>query len=109
MWRTISMDKKLLFSVQTPIGIEIRITTDYWGYLVSVKHPVMQGKEGIVQSVLDSPDEIRLSKTDKDVFLYYKKFDKLYCVVAKHTATEGYVITAYPAEKVKEGETIWTR
>ncbi|QWR77975.1 DUF4258 domain-containing protein [Candidatus Magnetomonas plexicatena] len=103
------MDRKYLFSVQTPLGIEVRITEDYWSYLISIKHPVMLGKEDIVQSVLVIPDEIRLSKTDKDVFLYYKRFDKLYCVVAKHTVTEGYVITAYPTEKIKEGETIWTR
>ncbi len=36
----------------------------------------------------------------EDVFLYYKKIDKLYCVVAKHEGEEGFLITAYPTDKV---------
>ena len=69
----------------------------------------MKSKADIVKSVLQIPDEIRQSKVDKDVFLYYKQFDRLYCVVVKHAGTEGFLITAYPTEKVKEGDVIWTK
>lgn len=69
----------------------------------------MKGKEDIVKSALQMPDEIRQSKMDKDVFLYYKRFDRLYCVVVKHTGKEGFLITAYPVDKVKEGEIVWTK
>ncbi|GAB4412282.1 MAG: hypothetical protein OHK0032_08360 [Thermodesulfovibrionales bacterium] len=69
----------------------------------------MEGKEEIVKDVLHHPDEIRQSKIDKTVFLYYKRFDKLYCVVAKHTGADGFLVTAYPTDKVKEGEIIWTK
>jgi len=44
-----------------------------------------------------------------EVFLYYKQSDKLYCVVVKHTGKEGFLITAYPVDKVKEGEIVWTK
>jgi len=74
-----------------------------------MKHPVMKGKEDTVQAVLREPSEIRQSKTDKEVYLYYKQFDKLYCVVARHLGSEGFLITAYPTDKVKEGDVIWTR
>lgn len=78
-------------------------------YLITIKHPVMKGKEDIVKAVLRSPDEIRQSSTDKEVFLYYKQSDRLYCVVVKHAGMEGYLITTYPTDKVKEGVVIWTR
>ena len=55
------------------------------------------------------PDEIRQSKIDKDVFLYYKHYDRLYCVVVRHAGMEGFLITAYPTDKVKEGDIIWTK
>ena len=69
----------------------------------------MKNKEDIVKFVLQMPDEIRQSKMDKEVFLYYKQSDKLYCVVVKHTEKEGFLITAYPVDKVKEGEIVWTK
>jgi hypothetical protein len=39
----------------------------------------------------------------------YRKFDRLFCAAAKHEGTKGFLITAYPTDKVKEGEVIWTR
>ncbi len=102
-------DEKVILLAKSPLNVVVRTTTGYWGYLVTKKHPVMRGKEDIVKAVLQSPDEIRRSKTDKDVFLYYKQFDKLYCVVAKHIGKKGHLITAYPTDKVKEGDSIWTK
>ena len=99
----------MLWKIATPLNIKIRTTKQYWDYLINVKHRVMKGKEKIVKEVLFNPDEIRKSKIDKDVFLYYKKIDKLYCVVIKHEGKEGFLITAYPADKVKEGERIWIK
>jgi len=103
------MKSEIYFSVKTPLNIEVRTTAQYWEYLVSIKHPVMKNKKDVVIAVLQNPDEIRESKIDKEVFLYYKQFDKLYCVVVRHTETEGFLITAYPADKVKEGDIIWKK
>lgn len=97
------------FKIKTPFNIEIRTTVEYWQYLVTKKHPIMKNKDAIVKETLNNPDEVRQSKIDKDVFLYYRRFDKLYCVVAKHAGQEGFLLTAYPVDKVKEGEIIWTR
>ena len=103
------MKSEIYFSVKTPLDIEVRTTVQYWKYLTTFKHPVMRNKEDIVKSVLQSPDEIRQSSADKDIFLYYKQSDRLYCMVVRHTEMEGYLITAYPVDKVKEGEIIWTK
>jgi hypothetical protein len=69
----------------------------------------MKGKEELVREILSDPAEIRMSRIDRDVFLYYKRFDKLYCAVVRQQGNEGFLITAYPADKVKEGEVIWTK
>lgn len=103
------MKPKIYFSLKTPLDVEVKTTVEYWEHLITFKHPVMKGKEDIIKSVLEMPDEIRQSKIDKNVFLYYKQYDKLYCVVARHRGMEGFLITAYPTDKVKEGEIIWTK
>jgi hypothetical protein len=69
----------------------------------------MHRKEEIVIETLKDPDEIRRSVIDPSVFLYYKRHDRLYCAVAKHINGKGFLITAYPNDKVKEGETVWTK
>lgn len=53
---------EILFDVETPLGFRVRTTADYWNVIVTIKHPVMFGREADVQRVLQSPDEIRLSK-----------------------------------------------
>ncbi|MCL4428029.1 MAG: DUF4258 domain-containing protein [Deltaproteobacteria bacterium] len=100
---------EIYFKVKTPLKVEIRTTRDYWQYIIKVKHPAMEGKEAIVKNTLKAPDEIRQSKIDKEIFLYYKRVDKLYCVVAKHLNGTGFLITAYPSDKIKEGDSIWKK
>jgi len=104
-----SFDEEEFFLAKTPLNVEVKTTIGYWEYLITMKHPVMKGKDDLVKAALQFPDEIRQSKTDKDVFLYYKQFDRLYCVVVKHIGMEGFLITAYPTDKVQEGGSIWTR
>ncbi len=84
------VEEKILLSVRTPLRIQVRATVGYWEYLIAIKHPVMKGKEDIVRDVLEHPDMIRRSRTDKDVYLYYKQSDKLYCVVVRHVGAEGF-------------------
>jgi hypothetical protein len=66
------MEKDILFKVSTPIGFDVTVTSDWWNYIVTVKHPTMFRCEMDVQSVLQSPDEIRQSRKDPSVFLFYR-------------------------------------
>ena len=103
------MDKEILFEVLTPLNAKIRTTREYWNYVVNFKHRPMKNKEDIVKETLSNPDKIYKSKIDQNVYPYYHQFDKIYCVVAKHFGEVGFLITAYPTDKIKEGEIIWKK
>lgn len=71
---------------------------------------MMADKEPEVKEALSSPDEIRQSKKDDSVYLYYLYKGKFsVCVVCRHLNGEGYIITAYMTDRIKEGERIWIK
>ena len=100
----------ILFEVQTPLGFHVRVTKSYWQLIVTIKHPVMAGREQDVRATLERPDEIRQSKSDKDVYLFYKveREKRWICAVSKRTnALEGFLVTTYPTDAIKEGVQVW--
>jgi len=104
--------KDNIFAVQTPLGFAVRVTNTYWDIIISTKHPVMRGKESKVKEALENPDQIRKSKSDPNVFLFYnKEKDKRWtCAIAKRVkGDEGFLITTYPTDSIKEGEVIWKK
>jgi hypothetical protein len=86
------MTEELALEVLTPLGFVVRCTRPYWDFIVSKKHPTLAGRERDVERVLADPDQVRRSRKDQDVLL----FSRL-------------LITAYPTDSIKAGETIWTR
>jgi hypothetical protein len=101
---------EILFRVKTPLNKEIRTTIEYWNFIVTVKHPVMKDKKREVIETLKDPDFVRRSRKDERVYLYYRKSDKNYiCVVCKHLNGEGFIVTTYITDRVKEGEEIWRK
>lgn len=85
-------NKDVLFEVMTPLGFRVRVTRGYWELIVSVKHPVMAGREDDVRNALENPDEIRQSKSDEVVYLFYKaERDKRWiCAVSRQTGEAGF-------------------
>lgn len=67
-----SSDEPILFDVETPLGFRVRTTASYWNLITTVKHPIIKGREVDIQAVLGKPDEVRLSKTDPQVYLFYR-------------------------------------
>jgi len=102
---------KIFFEVMTPLNFSVRVTDAYWDIIISIKHPVMRGKEDEVKSALLDPDEVRQSLKDENVYLFYKQKDKKrwVCAVVKDNPEYGFLITAYPADKIKEGKMIWKK
>jgi len=106
-----AFDSELLFEVLTPLGFRVCVTRAYWELIVTTKHPVMAGREADVQETLRNPNEIRLSRSDPNVYLFYKpeRIGRWVCAVAKRLDGEGFLITSYPTDRVKEGERIWPK
>lgn len=96
------------FEVLTPLGIRVRTTAAYWARIVTFKHPVMRGKEALVQAALRNPVQVRRSVKDPSVQLYYGPDPPYHvCVVVKCSGEAGFVVTAYRTDTIKEGEVIW--
>ena len=65
----------------------------------------MVGKENIVKETLENPEEIRRSRKDLNVYLYYRKVKENYnCVVVKHLNGDGFIITTYLTDRIKAGD-----
>ena len=104
------MATELSLFATTPLGKQIRATRSHWEKIVETKHPSLRGKEEEVKQALETPFEIRASKSDENVHLYYIDFEGKYlCVVVKNLNDQGFVITAYFTEKIKEGRQIWKK
>jgi hypothetical protein len=99
----------ILFEVETPLGFHVRTTISHWNLIETVKHPALRGREIDVQATLRGPDEIRLSKRDPQVYLFYRTDGekRWVCAVAKRLNGEGFLITAYRTENIKEGRRLW--
>jgi len=102
---------ELLFEVETPLGFRVRTTVGYWEIITTVKHPVMRGREADIRLTLTNPDEIRISKSDSTVYLFYRVDGKRrwVCAVTKQVGDEGFLITAYRASNIKEGTRLWPK
>jgi len=98
-----------LFEVNTPLGVRVRVTHSYWELISTIKHPVIAGHKNAVMNTLKDPDEIRMSRRDPTVYLFYKSqhAGRWVCAVAKQLNGEGFSVMAYPTDAIKEGKRIW--
>jgi hypothetical protein len=69
------------------------------------------GEDLCALALLENPSEIRLSRSDPAVYLFYRpeRIGRWVCAVAKRLDGEGFLITAYPTDAIKEGERIWPK
>lgn len=104
-------DPELLFEAVTPLGFRVRVTRGRWNLITTVKHPVMAGREDVVRATLERPAQVRQSRSDSEVLLFYRaeKSSRWVCAVTKRAADQGFLITAYPTDAIKEGSQIWPK
>jgi hypothetical protein len=98
------------FEILTPLNFSVRTTEEYWQKLIT-KHPDIIDLEAEVIQALASPDEIRHSSRDPNVLLFYLtlKEKRWVVAVARRLNGDGFLITAYQTDAIKEGESIWHR
>jgi hypothetical protein len=106
-----SSNSETLFEIVTPLGFSVRTTVEYWQFIVTIKHPIMLNRLTDIQNTLSNPDEIRLSKTEPQVCLFYRDdgTKRWVCAVARRLNGEGFLITAYRTSAIKEGESVWQK
>ena len=80
-----------------------------------IEHPEMIGQEDRIKETIAFPDTIKESKYDTAVFCYYRLYEKtpvtrkyLLCIV-KILNGEGFIITAFYTDRIKEGKALWKR
>jgi hypothetical protein len=98
----------LMFEIPTPLGFTVRTSESYWRKLI-VKHPDMAELCDLVQETLRDPDEIRSSSHDVNILLFYRSHreNRWVVAVARKLNGDGFLITAYQTDAIKEGESIW--
>jgi hypothetical protein len=93
---------------------EIRITFNRKEH-IEVDHPEMKDMNSLIELTLKAPDEVRISNSDSNVELFYKRVNvpivgsKYICLVIKNLRIDYFLITAYFTDKIKKGEVIWKK
>ena len=102
---------KDLFAVETPLGFTVRVSAAYWATIL-VKHPDLADRLGDVQSALREPQEVRRSRRAPTILLFYRtdvRRGRWVVAVAKHENRDGFLVTAYRTDAIKEGERLWPK
>jgi hypothetical protein len=103
------MARRLIFTVQTPLGDRVVLTRDRWRQITRFKHPALAGHESDVRACLATPSLVQESANEPDVPLYYAQTGNVHlCVVtAPASADERFVVTAYFTKNIKLGNELW--
>jgi len=94
-------------------GNEVRLTDERLAHIL--EHAEMLGMEGEIEQVVQAPAEVRASRLDESVKLFYQFYartrfgGKWLCVVVKYVPNYAFVITAYLTDTVKAGESLWPK
>ena len=73
----------------------------------------MRGMREEIIRTLQAPAEVRVSRSDLTVRLFYEFYSqttiggKWLCVVVKYVVDDAFVITAYLTDRLKTGERLW--
>ncbi|ATS18945.1 hypothetical protein BRW62_09550 [Parathermosynechococcus lividus PCC 6715] len=96
------------FEILTPLGFRVRTSEEYWQKLI-IKHPDIADLEMEVIQTLAHPDEIRRSSRDPNIILFYLtlKAKRWVVAVVRRLNGDGFLITAYQTDAIKEGDLIW--
>lgn len=85
-------------------GNKISLTRERWNHIL--KHEI-PGLRALKQCLRD-PEEVRKSRKDPDIRLYYKKLQEKHLCVVLHSK-QDFIITAYKTYSKKPGDIVWKK
>ena len=94
-------------------GRSVRLTDERIAHIL--QHPELARMEEEISRVLRAPAEVRVSRSDETVQLFYEYYAKTrvggkwLCVVVKYPPDDAFVVTAYLTDQLKPGETVWPK
>jgi hypothetical protein len=94
-------------------GRSVRLTDERLAHIF--EHAEMVGMEEELERILQTPNEVRISRSDDSVRLFYEFYartrlgGKWLCMVVKYLPSDAFVITAYLTDTLKAGDIIWPR
>ena len=99
--------------VRDCFGRSVRLTDERTAHIL--QHREMTEMETEIERVLQFPAEVRVSRSDNTVQLFYEFYartlvgGKWLCAVVKYAPDDAFVVTAYLTDQLKAGETIWPK
>jgi hypothetical protein len=90
---------------------QIRLTEERLQHILD--HPEVVDMKFQLEIVLQTPEVVRQSRSDSQVYLYYRFYEKTIvgakwlCVVIKDNSDDAFVITAYLTDKLKQRLELW--
>lgn len=94
-------------------GRLVRLTDERLAHIL--QHQELAGMEEEISRVLQTPAEVRVSRSDETVQLFYEYYAKTrvggkwLCVVVKYPLDDAFVVTAYLTDQLKPGESLWPK
>jgi len=94
-------------------GRSVRLTDERLAHIL--QHQELAGMEEAISRALQTPIEVRVSRSDETVQLFYEYYAKTrvggkwLCVVVKYPAEDAFVVTAYLTDQLKPGESVWPK
>ena len=92
-------------------GRQVRLTAERLEHIL--EHPEMKEMEAKIEHVLRQPQQVRRSRSDPGVRLFYQFCPqtivggKWLCLVVKYQENDAFVVTAYLTDNPKAGEDLW--
>ncbi len=103
------MEDYCIFEILSPIACNVRGHFYHWCYICT-KHPEIADLLDQVKLAISEPELIAVSKADEKVYLCYIRNARYWlCAVCKRLNGEGFLITAYITDRIKEGKLIWQK
>ena len=91
---------------------QFRLTDERLAHIL--EHAELAGMEDEIERLLQSPTEVRRSRSDDNVMLFYEFHTRTRvggngCVEVKYLPDDAFVVTAYLTNTIKPGEVVWPK